>query len=289
MKNSNKIQRSIRAKWSIEYHKNTPIHKAGLLLPPGRWEQFDPFLGMAEDYMKKGAFDYHPHRGMETVSYMIDGELKHSDNKGGRGELRRGDVQWMTAGKGILHLEEAPEDGYAHLLQLWVNLPAEQKMVEPVYQDILESQMPVYTEEGVSMKVISGSSRGVMAQTRNYVPVTMVEITLQPGFEFSQELPADFNGFIFILEGKGQFGVNRTHGIEKQVLWLSEVPDDLSEINISAGEVPLKVLVIAGKRLRQPVAAKGPFVMNTTDEINQAYKDFRDGKFGEWILETESC
>jgi redox-sensitive bicupin YhaK (pirin superfamily) len=288
MKNSDKLQRSIRAKWSVEYHKDTPIHKAGLLLPPGHWEQFDPFLVMAEDNMKRGAFDFHPHRGMETVSYMLDGELKHMDNKGGRGVLRKGDVQWMTAGKGILHLEEAPEEGFAHLLQLWVNLPADKKMVEPDYQDILESQMPVYEQAGASVKVISGSSGGVTAPTRNHVPVTMVEITLQPGAAFSHELPADYNGFIFVLEGAGKFGATHTRGTEKQVLWLSEVPDSSSEISISAEDVPLKVLLVAGKRLREPVVAKGPFVMNTADEINQAYKDFRDGKFGTWNPETGS-
>ena len=285
MGNSSKIQRKISAKWSVEYHKNDPIHKAGLLLAPGNWEKFDPFLLMAEDYMKKGAFDYHPHRGIETVSYMIDGELKHVDNKGGKGVLKKGDVQWMTAGKGILHLEEAPDEGFAHLLQLWVNLPASSKMVDPDYQDILESKIPVYREEGVEVKVISGASGTVTSDTRNYVPVTMVEISLRPGCEFSQDLPADYNGFVFVLEGSGEFGSKHTTGTEKQVLWLSEEPHSDSEINVRATQEPLKVLVIAGKRLREPVAAKGPFVMNTPEEINQAYKDYRDGKFGEWNRE----
>ncbi|MCE7039026.1 pirin family protein [Dyadobacter sp. CY312] len=285
MENINRKKRKVSALWSVEYHKNTPIHKAGLLLAPGNWERFDPFLLMAEDHMKQGAFDYHPHRGIETVSYMIDGELKHMDNKGGRGVLWKGDVQWMTAGKGILHHEEAPENGFAHLLQLWVNLPAESKMVEPRYQDILESKMVKQEAEGVTVKVISGSSGELTAETRNYVPVTMVEISLKPGSQFSQDLPPDYNGFIFVLEGSGEFGSDLTAGKEKQVLWLSEEPDEESEINIHALNEPLKVLVIAGKRLRESVAAKGPFVMNTEEEIKQAYKDFREGKFGAWSEE----
>jgi redox-sensitive bicupin YhaK (pirin superfamily) len=281
----NKLQRKVSEHWSVEYHKNTSIHQAGLILSPGNWEKFDPFLVMAEDYMKKGAFDYHPHRGMETVSYMIDGEMRHMDNQGGRGVLKKGDVQWMTAGKGILHLEEAPEDGFSHLLQLWVNLPAKAKMTQPVYQDILQSKMPLYEEEGVIVRVISGSSGTLTADTVNHVPVTMVEVTLQPGYKFRQDLPADYNGFVFVLEGSGEFGSAQVKGSSKQVLWLSEEPDSESEISINALDEPLKVLVIAGKRLREPVVAKGPFVMNTQEEINQAYADFRMGKFGEWIEE----
>jgi len=282
MKNINSVQRKITEKWAVEYHKNTPVHKAGLLLAPGNWDKFDPFLLMAEDHMKKGAFDYHPHRGIETVSYMIDGELNHSDNKEGSGLLRKGDVQWMTAGRGILHQEEAPDEGFAHLLQLWVNLPAKYKMVEPRYQDIVESKMPLYEQDGVKVKVISGSSGNLTAKTLNHVPVTMVEITLQPGTEFGQDLPANYNGFIFILEGNGEFGSTKTEGTAKEVLWLSEEPDTESEIRIHAINESLKVLVIAGRKLREPVVAKGPFVMNTEEEINQAFKDFREGKFGAW-------
>jgi redox-sensitive bicupin YhaK (pirin superfamily) len=283
----NKAERKVSAKWSVDYHKDTPIHRAGLLLPPGNWERFDPFLLMAEDRMKKGAFDYHPHRGIETVTYMIDGQLKHKDNKGGKGTLRKGDTQWMTAGKGILHLEEAPEKGFAHLLQLWVNLPADSKMTEPGYQDIVKENVPVRKEEGVEVRVISGTSGGVKSSTKNHVPVTMVEISVLPGFEFNQDLPADYNGFIYVLEGSGEFGTNQTTGKEKQVLWLSEVEDGPSNIKIRALGQSLKVLVIAGKKLREPVVAKGPFVMNTQEEISQAYKDYREGKFGEWIPETE--
>lgn len=281
------IQREISEKWSMTYHKNTPVHRAGLALAPGNWGKFDPFLLMAEDLMKKGAFEHHPHRGIETVTYMIDGQLNHSDNHGGKGVLTKGETQWLTAGKGLLHLEEAPADGFAHLLQLWVNLPADSKMVDYRYQDIVTGNTPVRTEEGTIIRVFSGNSKNVASPTKNYVPVTMVEITMKAGFEVAQDLPADYNGFVFILEGSGTFGEKKISGEAKDTLWLTQVKDKPSEITIHA-TTDLKLLVIAGKPLKEPVAARGPFVMNTEEEVNKAFKDFRDGMFGEWISDESN-
>lgn len=266
--------------------KNTSIHQAGLVLPPGNWETFDPFLVMAEDNMKKGAFDYHPHRGIETVTYMIDGVLNHSDNQGNRGQLKQGDTQWMTAGRGLLHLEEAPENGYAHLLQLWVNLPAVHKMTTPRYQDILHATLPVRIEHGAEIRVISGSSGGIRSVTANYTPVIMVEITLHAGHSVKQDLAADLNGFIYILSGSGAFGANKLTGKKNDVLWLSTSVDHPSEIEIGADEA-LKLILVAGKPLREPVAARGPFVMNTEEQLNEAFKDYLDGKFGSWTDENQ--
>lgn len=275
------IKRKIQKKWSVLPQIDTPVHKQNLVLPDNQWEAFDPFLVMAEDNMKKGAFDHHPHRGIETVSYMIDGVLKHKDNQGNEGELRKGDVQWMTAGKGILHIEEAPEQGFAHLLQLWVNLPAAQKMVEPRYQEIIHTEAPVRKDNGAEIKVISGSSGGVTSKTQNYAPVTMVEVTLQEAHTVVQDFPADFNGFIYVIEGAGIFGANKVAGKKNDVLWLEPSVDEASEVELYATQ-PLLCVVIAGKPLREPVAAKGPFVMNTEEQIKQAFKDFREGSFGEW-------
>src|SRR5690606_23471140 len=129
-----------------------------------------------------------------------------------KGELRKGDVQWMTAGKGILHIEEAQEEGFAHLLQLWVNLPEEHKMVEPRYQEIFHAEIPLRKEEGAEIRVISGSSAGVSSPTKNYAAVTMVEITLQPPYTVVQDFPADYNGFIYVIEGAGIFGANKKEG-----------------------------------------------------------------------------
>lgn len=275
------VQREIEEKWTVTPRANTPIHKADVVLMPGNWQRFDPFLLMAEDNMKKGAFDYHPHRGIETVSYMINGELLHKDNRGHKGVLKKGDVQWMSAGKGLLHLEEAPETGFAHLLQLWVNLPAKNKMSEPRYQEILESEVPVRTETGVVYKVISGSSGNVTAATKNYALVTMVEITVDAGYTAKQDFDANYNGFVYVLEGSGIFGSNKVEAGKQEVLWMHPSVDNKSELTIKAKE-NLKVLIIAGKPLREPVVAQGPFVMNTEAEIKEAYADLRAGKFGEW-------
>jgi quercetin 2,3-dioxygenase len=276
------VQREIEAKWGLIPRINSPIHKASVVLPPGDWQRFDPFLLMAEDNMKKGAFDYHPHRGIETVSYMIDGELHHKDNRGHKGVLRKGDAQWMSAGKGLLHLEEAAENGFAHLLQLWVNLPADKKMTEPRYQDILLGDTPIRSEDGVVYRIISGSSGSVNSATKNYTPVTMVEITVQAGYTAKQDFDEDYNGFIYVLEGSGRFGANRVQAGKQEVLWMSASVDSKSEITIQAHD-HLKVLVIAGKPLREPVVAYGPFVMNTEEQIKQAYQDLRAGEFGEWV------
>jgi redox-sensitive bicupin YhaK (pirin superfamily) len=275
------IQRGVKSKWSMTVHKDTAIHKAGLVLPPGNWKDFDPFLVMAEDRMRRGAFDYHPHRGIETVTYMIDGVLNHSDNRGNQGKLKRGDTQWMTAGSGLLHLEEAPEDDIAHLLQLWVNLPAANKMDTPRYQDIPYESLPVRQENGAEIRVISGSSGDVRSTTANYAPVIMVEILLQKGHTVKQDLRADLNGFIYVLGGSGVFGSNEIEAGKNDVLWLEPSVDHPSEIAITAMET-LKVLLFAGQPLREPIAARGPFVMNTEAQLDQAFKDFRDGKFGSW-------
>lgn len=276
------VKREILNKWSVQPHINTSVHKQNLVLPSEQWATFDPFLVMAEDNMKEGAFDHHPHRGIETVTYMIDGVLRHRDNQGNKGVLRKGDAQWMTAGKGILHIEEAQEGGFAHLLQLWVNLPKAHKMVEPRYQEIIHAEAPIRKENGAEIKVISGSSAGVKSQTKNYTPVFMAEISLQPSHTVAQDFPADFNGFIYIIEGAGVFGANKVAGKKNEVLWLKPSVEHPSEVELLATE-PLLCVVIAGKPLRESVAAKGPFVMNTEEQIKQAYKDFREGKFGEWV------
>lgn len=279
---NNVVKREIEEKWSLTPYVNSPIHKANVVLMPNNWQRFDPFLLMMEDNMKKGVFDYHPHRGIETVSYMIEGELNHKDNIGHEGVLRKGDTQWMSAGKGLLHLEEAPENGFAHFLQLWVNLPADKKMSEPRYQDILENDAPVRRETGAVYRIISGSSGNVISPTKNHAHVTMVEITVQAGYTAKQDFDKDYNGFVYVLEGSGIFGENRIQANKKEVLWMRPAVNNKSEILIEA-QKNLKVLVIAGKPLRESVVAQGPFVMNTTEQINEAYLDLRAGKFGEWV------
>lgn len=274
-------QRNISQSWTVEIKPGGGPHlRVGQVLPPGNWKAFDPFLMMAEDWFQQGTFDFHPHRGMETVTYVIDGKLKHEDNHGGYGILEAGDVQWMTAGKGIIHSEDPLPDETVHSLQLWLNLPREQKMSSPRYQDIKASHVAVREEPGVRIRVFSGASDQVTSETLNHVPVTYLELVLQPGVSVVQDLPGSYNGFLYILEGSGYFGSEHTPGEKQQVLWLGASDMSQSEILIQAGtNESLKVLLIAGEPLGEPVASGGPFVMNTEEEIQQAFKDFHAGKF----------
>ncbi|WP_051541314.1 pirin family protein [Caldalkalibacillus mannanilyticus] len=255
-----------------------PHLQVAQVLEPGQWEEFDPFLFMAEDWFQQGTFDFHPHRGIETVTYILEGKLKHEDNHGGMGILEPGDVQWMTAGRGIIHSEDPLPGETVHSLQLWVNLPRKAKMSEPRYQDLSKKEIPIRQEEGVQIRIFSGTSGEMKASTFNHNPVTFLEITLEKGASFIQELPGSFNGFMYLLEGEGLFGADKTQGTKNQVLWLAPSTTEESQVMIQA-TTPLRVLLIAGEPIREPVVARGPFVMNTVEEIKQAYEDYRLGKF----------
>lgn len=179
-----------------------------------------------------------------------------------------------------MHLEAPPENVTVHTLQLWVNLPKANKMATPRYQDILSRNVPVRKEEGVTYRVFSGNSGDVVSITKNYAPVTYVEIIIDAGRTAHQDLPSGYNGFIYILEGSGVFGQNEVKAQKGEVLLLDNIEEkvDTSEIIIKADQKS-RVIFIAGKPLNEPVVARGPFVMNTEEEIKQAYADFKSGKF----------
>ena len=240
----------------------------------------NPFLLLMEDWFPRGVFDRHPHRGMETVTYVIDGRLDHYDNYGNKGSLLPGNVQWMTAGRGIIHNEQPPDGVTVHSLQLWVNLPAADKMVEPRTQNLVAADLPVRREKGAEIRVFSGRSGDLVAPTKNYSPVTMLEVRLEAGAHIRQELPADYNAFLVVLEGDGLICGDQSPVHAGEVVWLTRTDDDgLSEVNIAGGTASLRVLLYAGRPLRGPVAARGPFVMNTEEQIRQAYIDYREGRF----------
>ncbi|MFJ7936764.1 pirin family protein [Sporosarcina sp. NPDC096371] len=273
------VSRGIRSVRDVIFQENSPTHKVGLVIEPGNWEDADPFLLMAEDYFVRGTFGMHPHRGIETVTYVIEGKLEHLDNKTGGGELLPGDVQWMTAGRGIIHTEDPAVGDTVRSLQLWVNLPSDKKMTEPRYQNMRAQDMPIRQEEGATIRVFSGSSMGVTAATKNHVPVTMVELNVDAGVTVTQDLPGSYNGFLYIVEGQGTFGKDHTVGKEGQVLWLERgVDGEQTEVSIHATE-NLRVVLYAGQPIGEKVVARGPFVMNSDEEIVQAYKDYREGKF----------
>jgi hypothetical protein len=247
----------------------------------GDYAAVDPFLALTEDWFPRGVFGKHPHRGIETVTYVLDGRIDHYDNQGHEGAILPGDAQWMTAGRGLIHNEIPAEGQTVHSLQLWVNLPAAQKMVAPRYQDLVARDMPARREPGAEIRVFSGSSGGVSAPTRNIVPVTMVELRLDAGAEVRQDLPADYNAVIVVLEGAGLVGAKRTEVRAGDVVWLTRGEDAApSEVEVAAGDRPLRALLYAGRPLREPVVSGGPFVMNTEAEIEQAYADYRAGRFG---------
>lgn len=274
-------QRGISRVWDVIPQPGQGPHiQVGHVLPQGRWEEFDPFLLMAEDWFQQNTFSPHPHRGIETVTYVIEGKLRHKDSNGGQGVLNPGDVQWMTAGRGVLHLEDPLPGETVHSLQLWVNLPKEKKLTEPRYQDLRSADMPVRQEEGSTIRVFSGASGEVKSDTKNNVPVTFVEIVLEAGASVKHDLPGGYNGFIYTLEGSGRFGSEGTMGEKNQVLWLGAAdPASNSELEIHA-HTALRALLVAGEPLRQPVVAYGPFVMNSQEEIKQAFLDYQTGKFG---------
>jgi redox-sensitive bicupin YhaK (pirin superfamily) len=255
------------------------------LIAPGHWAEFDPFLVLMEDWMREpGGFPDHPHRGIETVTFVLDGELHHADNRGNSGVLGADDVQWMTAGRGIIHAELPNEDHSSHTLQLWLNLPSASKMVESAYQDLLATSSIALEDDRARIRLISGAIEGVHAATVNQTPVQYLDVRLgEEGHgRVTLPVPAAHNGFVLVLEGEVAIGADATAATPGQVAWLdfpSKSASGISTLDLRA-EAPVRVLVVSGLPIREPVVAYGPFVMNTEAEIVQAYNDFHSGKFG---------
>jgi redox-sensitive bicupin YhaK (pirin superfamily) len=249
-------------------------HRLRPLVPPGNWAGSDPFLLLVEDWFLENVFDQHPHRGFETVTYVIEGSIEHYDNHGNKGRLNPGDVQWLTAGRGLIHNEQPAVGQVTHILQLWVNLPSADKLVPARHQHLQADTVPVRREHGAEVRVFSGSSAGVTSPTQNYAPVTMVEIRLQPGARIEQDLPADYNGFVVVVEGSGAIGVSETETGRGAVAWLTPSAEP-SAVTLTGGDQGLRALLYAGQPLREPVAARGPFVMNTDAELAAGFAEFR--------------
>jgi redox-sensitive bicupin YhaK (pirin superfamily) len=269
------MERSVRQVAETSLHPGmNPQHRVRMVLEPGKWREYDPFLMLAEDWFVPGTFGDHPHRGFETVTFVLEGEIEHRDNHGGRGVLRVGDAQWMTAGRGVVHSEEAGPNG-AHSLQLWLNLPRALKMTAPRYQDLRGGEMPTRTQPGAELRVFSGRSGDVLGPALNHVPVTMVEMRVEEGGIARQELPPTFNAFFYLVDGSGRFGAQRAAATAGQVVWFEIEEGDV----LIEADAPLYGLLYAGEPIREPVASRGPFVMNTMEEVMQAYSDFQEGKF----------
>lgn len=250
----------------------------------------DPFLLLdefgtdrAEDYI--AGFPEHPHRGFETVTYMLDGRMRHRDNHGNEGLLVPGSVQWMTAGRGLVH-SEMPEqqEGRMRGFQLWVNLPAAQKMSEPRYQEFAPERMPIaYPSEGVAVKVIAGEIANIDgAAVRGPIvqPATdplYLDITLERGAAWALDLPQGHNTFVYVYEGGISIGQGEdARQVETHELGVLGGGETLSLRAVSG---PARLILVAGRPLREPVARHGPFVMNTREELVQAFADYKEGRF----------
>jgi redox-sensitive bicupin YhaK (pirin superfamily) len=270
-----------------------PVRRAfaGALL-----EDLDPFIHLDQmgevEYAPgeaKGT-PWHPHRGFETVTYMLDGVFEHADSNGGGGVITNGDTQWMTAGAGILHIEKPPEwlvarGGLFHGFQLWVNLPRAQKLAAPRYQDIRASEVALLSSHdgGTLVRVIAGEVAGHAGPGSTYTPMTLVHLTLAPGASVQLPWRADYNALGYVLAGRGTVGAEGRPAQSGQLAvfgpgnTLTFAADRFGD-----GHSPnLDVLVLGGRPIREPVAWAGPFVMNTREEVMQAFEDYQAGRLGQ--------
>lgn len=244
----------------------------------------DPFLlldvfesDQPEDYI--GGFPNHPHRGFETVTYLLAGKMRHKDNAGNEGVIEPGGVQWMTAGKGIIHSEmPEQEDGLLMGFQLWVNLPAHAKMSEPGYQEFPPESTPLeQRENGTRIRVIAGvTDEGTTGVVKNdYVKPIYMDVSLPAGESFEQQTGAGDNGFLFVIDGELEVGDSGSVIATRMLGILGEG----TRVRVKAGAEDARFLLVSAQPLNEPVARGGPFVMNTKEEINQAFDDFRHNRF----------
>ena len=273
------------------------LEGAGFLVhrpfPTQALSEFDPFLLFDEmgpmdlgPGEAQGAPD-HPHRGFETVTYMLSGRFEHRDSRGHAGKLLPGDVQWMTAGGGVVH-SEMPEEEFArtggrmHGVQLWVNLPKRDKMMEPRYQELPSAQIPVGSSADgrVTVRVIAGESLGARAAIATRTPILYLHFVLQPGASIEQPVPREFNAFAYAVEGEGLFGKELQHATRGQMVQFERDGDAVLLRALESVKQPLSVLLLGGQPLEEPVARYGPFVMNTAAEVRQAMEDYQNGRMG---------
>lgn len=256
------------------------VDDKALIIAPDDPSLTDPFLALAEDWFSSPGFDWHPHRGIETVTTVVDGVLEHGDNLGNAGALQPGDVQWMTAGRGIIHRELAYRDEHAHTLQLWLNLPATSKLTDTRYQDLLAAGRPSVTRPGAVLDVVSGTVHGVTGPALNHLPVQGVLVTLDPATALDYPLPARHRAFVHVLSGR--VTVAGRPLTEAQTAWSDPVKGGDSALRLVTpdGDAVTRVMIYSGTPLREPIAFGGPFVMNSRAQIAQAFNDFHAGKFG---------
>ena len=246
-------------------------------------DYLDPFL-LLDHFESKNPADYqagfplHPHRGIETVTYLLTGAVRHRDTLGNSGEIRAGDIQWMTAGRGIMH-EEMPQvrpEGVAGF-QLWVNLPAKLKMTAPRYQNIAAAEIPVVRTEAATIRVIAGSLEGVTGPITGIAAnPAYLDVEMLPGATFVHSVPTGHAVFAYVFQGSAKFGAKEQRSVEqpKLVVW-----SDGDALEIKTEEIAVRFLLVSGQPLREPIARYGPFVMNTREEIARTLREIEQGTF----------
>jgi len=268
----------------------------------GKTEEFDPFL-LLDDFRNdnpehyRAGFPWHPHRGIETITYILSGTVEHGDSLGNQGSLGAGDIQWMTAGRGILHQEmpKGDSNGQMHGFQLWANLPAAHKMTAPRYQDVQATDIPEITDDdGTKARVICGTFWGQKGPVEGIAAdPRYIDISLPPGAHKTLPVETDRHAFAYIFAGTGTFGgASAPQPVKTEHLDLSgEVStaemgnrslvlfDNGDEVTVQAGEQGLRFLLVSGRPLEEPVAWRGPIVMNTQQELQQAFTELKDGTF----------
>lgn len=274
------VERILRAYPTVE-GAGVRLHRAF-----GSYEvpQFDPFL-MLDDFRAPRPEDYlagfptHPHRGIETVTYMLDGFVEHSDSMGNAGKVKGGDVQWMTAGSGIVHSEmPKPVKGLMGGFQLWVNLPRSHKMMDPRYQEIKQKRIPVVsTHNGVTVKVIAGSANGVSGPVRDIIADPgYLDVTMEGNSSFSQPVKEGYTALAYVIGGEGSFDLRAGYQVNNRDLVLF---GNGSSVTAGASAKGFRFLFFSGKPIHEPVAWRGPIVMNTAEELRTAFQEYAEGTF----------
>jgi len=267
----------------------------------GATDDFDPFL-LLDDFRNEdpsayeAGFPWHPHRGIETITYVLAGTVDHGDSLGNSGRLGAGDIQWMTAGRGILHQEmpKGDPEGRMHGFQLWANLPASRKMTEPRYQDVMSADIPEVTEDdGTRVRVICGDFWGVTGPVDGIAAdPRYLDVCVPPGARRTLQVETDRHGFAYVFEGSGTFrdgsdprivrdedGNAVTRSLDQAGNRSLVLFDRGDEVTVQAGEEGIRFLLVSGRPIEEPVAWAGPIVMNTQDELRQAYSELRQGTF----------
>jgi redox-sensitive bicupin YhaK (pirin superfamily) len=257
-----------------------PGHRARMAIASVRIPEHSPFLVMAEDWFAPPAgFPTHPHRGVETVTFVVSGELVHADHTGGAGRLGAGDVQFMTAGGGVLH-SEMPGPNGVHSLQLWLNLPARLKRVKARYQNVLATDAPTLHEEGVEARLYAGRLSALAKPFATTWPMTLIDLKLEPGATFEAPVPVGERAFALVLDGQAAVGADQRAVKAGDVAWaeVSHGGEGFDALPVKAVAAYARVLVFASPIIDERVAMRGPFVMNTQEEILEAFADLRAGR-----------